>query len=670
MQLPAPETTRSLVRLLAFGLVLALSLAVQSVAAQTTRFVAPTGADAGNCSDAASPCQTVGYAISESENGDVLELAAGEYTESLEINGLDLTIRGAGDGAGGSILQAHPEAPESASDRVIFIRNGADVTIESVWIRHGNATGSGGGIWVFGASALTLTDSTVSHNRASSGGGGISFEGTELSITRSRILNNQALGTAAFTGGGGGIRSANGSTVMLVESTVDGNVGVVHSGGIRINGSGAAPSSLAVDRSTISNNATDAPASQSGNGGGVYANGATDLVVVNSTLSGNSGGNGTAIYFPVSAGTGSRSLTLVNSTITNNLGRSDDGAVRFPGAAVSVVSNTIIADQQGVTRDCDNPGGSTGHNLSSDDSCAFTEPGDLQNANAALGPLAENGGSTLTHTLLAGSAAIGAGDPDVCAAPPINGMDQRGEIRGTEACAMGAVEAAPSEPEPEPAPMVIAIDPDSGPVAGGTAVTITGENFEAGAGVRLGASNCLDIDVLDSSTIACSTPPGPEGPVDVVVENPDGQSGSLIDGYTYVDEPDPDPEPEPEPSLSITGVDPDRGPEAGGTAVTVIGTGFQEAAIVEFGAASCLDVIVVDDTAIDCITPAGPPGPVDVRVMNPDKGSAVLPDGFTYLPEEDEDEPTEAVPVPLLDWKGLLLLMLLVLVLGAIRIRA
>lgn len=668
MQLPATETTRSPVRLLALGLVLALSLAVQSVAAQTTRFVAPTGADAGNCSDAASPCQTVGYAISESENGDVLELAAGEYTESLEIIGLELTIRGAGDGAGGTILQAHPEDPESASDRVMFIRNGAEVTIESVWVRHGNASGSGGGIWVFGASALTLTDSTVSHNRASAGGGGISFEGTELSITRSRILNNQALGTLAFTGGGGGIRSANGSTVVLVESTVDGNLAVVHSGGIRINGSGASPSSMTVDRSTISNNATDAPGAQTGNGGGIFANGATDLVVVNSTLSGNSGGNGTAIFFPVTGGTGSRSLTLINSTITNNQGRSDDGAVRFPGAAVSVVSNTIIADQQGLTRDCANPGGSTGHNLSSDDSCAFIEPGDLQNANAALGPLAENGGSTLTHTLLAGSAAVGAGDPDVCAAPPVNGMDQRGEIRGTEACAMGAVEAAPSEPEPEPepepAPMVIAIDPDSGPVAGGTAVTITGENFEAGAGVRLGASDCMDIAVLDSSTIACSTPPGPEGPIDVVVENPDGQSGTLNNGYTYLDEP------EPEPILSITGVDPDRGPEAGGTSVTVSGTGFQEGAEVNFGAAPCRDVIVVDDTEIDCITPAGPPGPVDVSVINPDKEQAVLPDGFTYLPDDDEDEPTEAVPVPLLDWQGLLLLMLLVLVLAAIRIRA
>src|SRR5205814_2005 len=63
------------------------------------------------------------------------------------------------------------------------------------------------------------------------------------------------------------------------------------------------------------------------------------------------------------------------------------------------------------------------------------------NGNANLGPLADNGGPTLTHALLLGSAAIDAGDDAVCAADPVSGVDQRGVIRPQGAhCDIGAYE--------------------------------------------------------------------------------------------------------------------------------------------------------------------------------------------------------------------------------------
>jgi hypothetical protein len=53
---------------------------------------------------------------------------------------------------------------------------------------------------------------------------------------------------------------------------------------------------------------------------------------------------------------------------------------------------------------------SEGFNLSSDNGGGyFTGPGDIINTNPMLGPLADNGGSTKTHALLAGSPAINAG---------------------------------------------------------------------------------------------------------------------------------------------------------------------------------------------------------------------------------------------------------------------
>ena len=54
-----------------------------------------------------------------------------------------------------------------------------------------------------------------------------------------------------------------------------------------------------------------------------------------------------------------------------------------------------------------------------------------------LGPLADNGGPTLTHALLAGSPAIDAADTAVCPA-----TDQRGVARDA-ACDVGAFEFVP-----------------------------------------------------------------------------------------------------------------------------------------------------------------------------------------------------------------------------------
>ena len=67
---------------------------------------------------------------------------------------------------------------------------------------------------------------------------------------------------------------------------------------------------------------------------------------------------------------------------------------------------------------------SDGYNLSND-SCGglLTGPGDLTNIEAMLGPLQDNGGPTLTHSLLPGSPAINAGDPSFTP-PPF--YDQRG----------------------------------------------------------------------------------------------------------------------------------------------------------------------------------------------------------------------------------------------------
>jgi hypothetical protein len=86
---------------------------------------------------------------------------------------------------------------------------------------------------------------------------------------------------------------------------------------------------------------------------------------------------------------------------------------------------------------------SGGHNLlGRTASCnGFTGPGDLLKADPLLGPLQDNGGPTFTMALMGGSPAIDAGDDAVCAAPPVLGVDQRGQPRpGGPHCDIGAFE--------------------------------------------------------------------------------------------------------------------------------------------------------------------------------------------------------------------------------------
>ena len=88
---------------------------------------------------------------------------------------------------------------------------------------------------------------------------------------------------------------------------------------------------------------------------------------------------------------------------------------------------------------------SNGYNLSSDGTCPFNGPGDLQNTDPKLGPLQNNGGPTFTQALLAGSPAIDAGNPNGCTDG--NGIllttDQRGYPRPEKPggrCDIGAYE--------------------------------------------------------------------------------------------------------------------------------------------------------------------------------------------------------------------------------------
>ncbi len=126
-----------------------------------------------------------------------------------------------------------------------------------------------------------------------------------------------------------------------------------------------------------------------------------------------------------------------------------------------------------------------------------------------------------------------------------------------------------------PAPTVTAISPATGTAAGGTAVTVTGTGFLAGATVSIGGAAATGVTVSSSTSIKATTAAHATGAVNVVVTNSDTQSGTLTQGFTYTAVPNPAP--------TVAAISPTSGTNAGGTAVTITGTGFLTGATVSLG---------------------------------------------------------------------------------------
>jgi len=273
-----------------------------------------------------------------------------------------------------------------------------------------NRAHDGGGIYNVGA--LTMTESIVSQNDATGFGGGIKNDG-ELTSSDSVLAGNNA-------GSGGGVFNYLG-TSSLVTLTVSGN-SAVDGGGIGIHGG-----TLTLMESTVSENTA------SGHGGGVYSMGF--LTAINSTISGNEAGY---------EGGGINSdppMVLIHATVSGNSAGIDGDAIFATGPDESTVANSVIDGDCRISSLV-----SGGYNIESPgNDCGFDQEGDQVNVSEAqlsLGPLADNGGPTMTHALGSGSEAIDQIPAEDCEAT----TDQRGIARPQgPGCDVGAVEmeAAP-----------------------------------------------------------------------------------------------------------------------------------------------------------------------------------------------------------------------------------
>lgn len=88
-------------------------------------------------------------------------------------------------------------------------------------------------------------------------------------------------------------------------------------------------------------------------------------------------------------------------------------------------------------------------------------------------------------------------------------------------------------------PVITKIDPASGPLGGGTTITITGTGFKVGDTVSIGGVPATGVTVKPgkTSTITATTPAGTAtGPVDVIVASKDGKVKSAAKTFTYYED--------------------------------------------------------------------------------------------------------------------------------------
>ena len=170
-------------------------------------------------------------------------------------------------------------------------------------------------------------------------------------------------------------------------------------------------------------------------------------------------------------------------------------------------------------------------------------------------------------------------------------------------------------------PSLASVSPSTGPIAGGTSVTVAGANFGAGSALSFGGAPATVLSVSPGSIVA-TTPPHAEGAVDVVVVDADGLTASLAGGFVYTAAALPPP--------SLASLSPTSGPAAGGTTVTLTGASFDAGATVTFGGAPAV-VGAVSPTSLTATAPAHAAGPVSVVVTNPDGQSSTLASGFSYV---------------------------------------
>lgn len=178
-----------------------------------------------------------------------------------------------------------------------------------------------------------------------------------------------------------------------------------------------------------------------------------------------------------------------------------------------------------------------------------------------------------------------------------------------------------------PDPVVATVSPGVGDPVGGTSVTITGSGFQSGARVVIGDRIYRDGQVggcvvADANTITLVTNDTIAGDHDVVVIDPTGVEGRSSGAFDVVETP------------VLASVFPMVGSTAGGTTITLNGTGFVDGMTVTIDGQVQTGVLLDSPTRMRVVTSPGVAGgPYVLRVASP--SGPFAESAFTLVAEAD-----------------------------------
>ncbi len=310
----------------------------------------------------------------------------------------------------------------NSASRAFFVSTGLGVGVpivfENLYLIDCNASGSFGGAISIDDEALTLRNCTIVSSKALRGGaidvGSLSVNAGSLLIEDCTINANVATGTS---GTGGAIFVGNDINVTIRRSTISGNIAADSGGALYVFDDG----SITIEDSTISGNTANSTHSQRG-GGAIYFHGtATQILLKNSTISGNAAPTATGGGLCLVALSGP--ITVTNCTITrNSAGLNGGGIARHFGGGTFSISSTILAGNTNTNTPDAFFNSSTniaGNNnlvgVADKGSFTLTGTGNLTGTlssplNPQLAALNMNGGPTMTHAFFSNSPALNAGN--------------------------------------------------------------------------------------------------------------------------------------------------------------------------------------------------------------------------------------------------------------------
>jgi CSLREA domain-containing protein len=401
--------------------------------------------------------------------------------------------------------------------RIFEVDLGKTASISGMTLLNGKVTGANGGPGlagtpafgggVFNAGTLTLTDVVINGGKVTGGDGGAGSgaaggsggdgQGGGIFNTGTLTLNTSTVNGGIATGGKGGD-----------SDTANGNGGAAQGGGIyntgtlNLNGSTVSASTATGGNPGAGTGTAGTPGS--GNGGGLYndATASPDTVTISgSTFSGNTAAaNGGGIF---NIGTGTQAtLNISNSTISGNHANNNGGGILNSGdtgtttlksltifgndadhdndtfgdgGGINVVSGIVVLQNTIVGGNVKTPGTPVAHDIFNtvDPSSSFNLIGDAASSGGLTGgvnnnivgvadmttvlnpALANNGGPTQTHALVALSPALESGSSFGLTTDqrgftrPVN-SDGNPPLNGGDDADIGAYELQNQAPAPNP----------------------------------------------------------------------------------------------------------------------------------------------------------------------------------------------------------------------------